>query len=384
MMRAPLFDESFYRAQARNPAFDLLRAAASLCLFNLAFFSSFVETGFYLPETPGLLGKIASRIFLAAVYTGLPAMDLLFALSGFFLYREVLKAEKTPLSFLFARYKRFLPLYLAASIPAFVYSSATPESILSHVLLLDLYNFGPFIYEISSKANYFLYFSFLCVFFLALRPKSALFARPFFPIMTAAAFGCAIFLLHDPGLLNLHFLSFFYGALAATLCSEKSPPVSAFLRTPLAKAILVLVAAWYASFLWNTRQNEFLPLLARIDLRTFLLLTGEQAILLLLLLAFAGPATPPGKTSLPARLFGMASFSFFISWSLYGMILGGSVKVFAQRTAFTMLFQYAAALSVSLLLAWFLFHFFERFLYVSEKPQASAPPASSGHSGRKA
>jgi peptidoglycan/LPS O-acetylase OafA/YrhL len=125
---------------------------------------------------------------------------------------------------------------------------------------------------------------------------------------------------------------------------------------------------WRAWPVWRTRQDEFIPLLVRVDWRTLLLLTGVQVLgsLLLWSLADAAPGAP-GGLQLPACLLGRASLSFFLGWSLYGLVLGRSVHVFTRQTPWTLLFLYAATLAASLLLAWFFFRFFERF------PRSSRP-----------
>lgn len=349
-------------ADSRVPALDGLRGLASLALFNLAFLSNYVETGFYVPDGAGFPGRLAAKALLAGVYTGVVAMDLLFILSGYFLYKALLTTPQRPLAMLWRRYRRFLPLYLMVSIPAFVYSGAGLRDIVGHVALLDLYNFGAFVYQISSQANYYLYFAFVCVALAAAGVRRSLLARPLFPVALGACFGLGIAFCGAPGTLNYHFLSFFYGAAVAALSVGRTSQACARLHRMPARIVLALLLAALAWWLWRTRQDEFIPLLVRVDWRTLLLLTGVQVLGSLLLWSLSGAASgAPGGLMLPGCLLGRASLSFFLSWSLYGLVLGRSVHVFARQTPWTLLFLYASTLAASLLLTWFFFKYFEIF-----------------------
>lgn len=348
-----------HRPLERDPALDLFRGLASLALFNLAFLSNFVEVGFYVPDTAGLPGRLAAKALLAGVYTGVPAMDLLFVLSGYLLYKTLLTTRERPLALLWRRYRRFLPLYLMVSVPAFVYAGANITNIISHVALLDLYNFSPFVYQISSQANYYLYFAFVCAALAASGIQRSVLSRPFLPLALGAGFGLGIALADAPEGLNFHFLGFFHGAAVAALLSNGRLRPLAWLRRTSSRIALVALFAAFAWFLWRTRQNEFLPLLTRIDARTFLLLAGVQLLGGLLLLSCIGQNGPRSWITLPGCLLGRASLSFFLSWCLYGLVLGRGIHVFHQPTTGTMLFLYATTLSASLLLAWFFFRYFE-------------------------
>lgn len=345
-------------APGRDQALDGLRGLASLALFNLAFLSGFVEVGFYVPDTAGPLGRLAAKALLVGVYTGVPAMDLLFVLSGYFLYKALLERQRGPLHLLWRRYKRFWPLYLIVSVPAFVYGGARLPAIAGHLALLAPYDCGSFVYQIASKANYYLYFAFVCAALAACGRRLP--ACPATPAVLGAACAAAISLAGASERLNFHFLGFFYGAFVAALLADRDRPLAAWLRRPPTRiALLALLAAasWYV---WHSRVDEFIPLLARIDARTFVRATAFHLLGGLLVLSLAGAAAgPPGRLLRPCRLLGRASLSFFLAWSLYGFVLGRSVHAFPRPTTWTMLFLYAATLGASLVLTWFFSRYFE-------------------------
>ncbi len=359
----------------RNPALDLLRAAAGISLFHLVFFSGYVETGFGLSQAAAsgkaaaLFARAAMRGALTLMSLGLCALDLFFVISGFCCYQAALSGKKSPITLALRRYARFAPLYAAVAVPVFAYAGIPPRDMLFHLAALDGGLFGSFVFSVFGHANYPYLFGLFCAVLFA--PGISRAARR--PLTLAVLFaGLALWIGSGraPGFLNFHACAFFLGALAAAL--DASPWAARF-PAPKSRARAALACLSGAALclwswtLWTHRGAAFLPLLTGTDGRTFVLALVSQSVSALLVLSLArvpggtGEAMgASGRLSASVRKFGAAGLSFFTAFALYGLIIG-DLDLPGLSPFWTMAARYAASLTASLVLCRFFHRYFERF-----------------------
>jgi len=365
-------------ATGRNPAFDLMRAAAVLSLFHLAFFSGYVESGFGLADaaTAGgvasLFARVAVRGALTLMSLGLCAFDLFFVLSGFCCFEAVLSGGKSAAGLAVRRYLRFAPLYAMAAIPVFAYSEVAPADMIAHLLALDGGPFGSFLFGVTGKANYPYLFGLLCAVF-ALPGLSKAMKPPLAPLWLLGLLAALVWWIlsgRAPSFLNFHACAFFLGAMTAAVHARF--PASRLVpakRARLAAAIIALAALCLWSWrLWTHRADEFLPLATGTGAQTLAVALFTQALCALAVYLLAG--TPPRGTTSPASPaypvlraltgLGAASLSFFLAFALYGLTIGDlplpGLAPFAAMAA-----RYGASLGASLVLCLFFHRFFEGF-----------------------
>lgn len=98
--------ETFLLNKSSYPVLEGLRGVAIIMVFNIHFLGNFYKDNYFFSD--GSLGQIIFR----TLYSGHLGVDLFFILSGFLIFRSLLKSNPKPFDFIKKRVTRLLPSHL--------------------------------------------------------------------------------------------------------------------------------------------------------------------------------------------------------------------------------------------------------------------------------
>jgi exopolysaccharide production protein ExoZ len=148
------FAETFL-LRSKYPALDGLRALAIILVFNIHFFGEFGKHSYFLGADS--FGEVFLTTLRAAGHLG---VDLFFVLSGFLIFRSLLKSNPTPGTFIRKRVARLLPAHLFVLIviaaKAFVLNSFILNLFLLPGLFKNMHNYNFVTWSLSWEMLFYL------------------------------------------------------------------------------------------------------------------------------------------------------------------------------------------------------------------------------------
>jgi exopolysaccharide production protein ExoZ len=336
-------DNTFFYKNTRLLELEGLRAWAVIMVFNTHFFLKYSTTDFGGIDMSSLLASV-----LKMLQQGHCGVDLFFMLSGFFIFRVVLK-EVSFTQFISNRYARLLPLILVMNIPYFA-SGVSYKNLIDNLLYLKIFDDSIYLNWVTWSLNYEIYF-YLFVGILGIIIK-----RRFFDSYTNLL--AIIILLHtilyfkNIPRLDIRYSSFFWGMLLSKLYIENSSIIKYFryLFIPFVLLIYYLRLSLYGV----NRAYDFTEYI--------LLELGFVGILLSVL----SPNNTLTKRILafkPLRFIGNISYSFYMVHGVWGLYISFSLcnVIFGVHISpIRILFDYIFGFIITTLIASFTYYYLEK------------------------
>lgn len=335
---------------------DGLRCLAILMVFNVHFFAQFAAERFFTGGHPVLYP------LMKTVQSGLFGVDIFFVLSGLLTTLSLARRPGAPLAFLAGRYARLLPVVLVVNLPALCWGTGAPDirQVLDNLLFLSLFPGTSLVTYVTWVLVYEMYFYLLCAAALAVPFKYGTRCAAW-SLAAAAVLGLAnawagwfprLNLFGDP-----RFWGFYYGAALglAVLLGRKAPLAAVGRLWPWALAGIGLCCFLWGNDAVNARLTGSWPLGA-------LFYTFLDLCIAALTAGLLDPDSPARAVfaSRPARLLGVASYSFFMVHAQWGLPLGNTLFGGPPASLASLLGLYLLSLAVSAALALFLYAHLER------------------------
>jgi exopolysaccharide production protein ExoZ len=351
----------------RFAAFDGLRAWAILSVFCVHFNSDWAARKL----DPPVLGQLISWITVSHL-----GVDLFFVLSGFLIYRLIVRTRPRLVTFMADRYRRLLPAHVAVILAGL--ATSTLATGVANTLFLNLFIPSmPALNFVTWSLGYeILFYAIGGVALISIaRPARASVIISSTLIAVAACFALPAG-WRDVGMFrvpDIRFMGFFFGVAAAMLYESKLYPrierLAGWLGVGGVAACILL-----SCYVWPHHSDK---LAGNPTLMKLFYLVADLGFTFICLAAAARPANLVKAcfSAKPLRVVGMVSYSFYLCHAKFGISLGNRIADrYVDEPSYGL--SFALGVAVSILMATFLFHFLEKPYFTRRLRQATRVPAT--------
>lgn len=360
---------------SRYRAIEGLRAWAVWMVFNVHFFAYYYQQNYFLPA-----GSVPNRL-VQMLHAGMIGVDLFFVISGFLIYRTLIKKNPTATEFFIQRVRRLLPAHVCVLL-WLAFPSFKPWVFLENMVFVVVFIKGAPNYNFVTWSlgwEWLFYIVIFILFVLTGRSKAR--------ALALVLVGCALIML---GLQQLfaktldtngvvlpdvgRFMAFFLGVVIARIETHLKAATIAQVRLLKGLSLLALCCIPAMQLLWTYRSDDTIAPNVLWRSAYFLAVSCSFAVLLLRVIAGGGILNRLLECR-ALRSVGQISYSFYLVHALIGIPLALTMvpRVIDFRS---MGIHYVASLGFTFVIGSFVFYYLEKpYFRERERPRGWPPKA---------